>query len=44
MAPRRPFTDAKKVDKNRKQRERRAQQDPRLKEKQAEESRACMCL
>ena len=44
MAPRRPFTDAKKEEKNRKQRERIAQQDPQLKAKQAEESRTCMCM
>jgi hypothetical protein len=40
MAPRLPLTDAEKEEKNRKQRERYAQQDPQLKAKKAEENRA----
>ena len=40
MPPRRQLTEAEKAEKNRKQRERYAQQDPQLKAKKAEENRA----
>ncbi|KZS03775.1 Uncharacterized protein APZ42_033417 [Daphnia magna] len=40
MAPRRQLTDAEKAEKNRKQRERRAQEDPQTKAKRYEENRA----
>ncbi|XP_045036715.1 uncharacterized protein LOC116926850 [Daphnia magna] len=40
MAPRRQLTDAEKAKKNRKQRERRAQEDPQTKAKRNEENRA----